>query len=81
MNQWDDFAFTLHYGTNDVEAIRTMKRNQPKECCKQFLIDWLQSNRGDGPKKWSTLLNKLGEGRLNLDQATIDDITTKVKKL
>ena len=60
MNQWDDFAFTLHYGANDIQAIKTTKHNQPKECCKQFLIDWLQYNCGDGPKKFVGLARTVG---------------------
>ena len=59
--EWDDFAYALHYETNAVKAIREKHREDPKKCCRAIFEDWLETDNGDGPKSWQTILDKLKE--------------------
>ena len=79
MDRWEDLADALHYDDPTIRSIKQQENNNTRRCCKEFFRDWLRSNRGDGPKQWSTLLKKLNN--LELEQGIIDGITTKVKEL
>ena len=60
-SEWEDFAYALHYQINSVKAIKEKHREDPKKCCRALFEDWLLTDRGDGPKTWQTILDKLKE--------------------
>ena len=82
MNEWEYIAETFRYDIPTIKAIKEKEREDPRKCCREFFIDWLQTNRGAeaGPKVWSTLLKILKE----IDEIaaeTVQNITEKVKEL
>ena len=58
--KWEDVAYALGY---DIPIVEYIKHNHddPRECCKELLKNWLITNNGTKPKIWSTLLQKVGE--------------------
>ena len=82
MNHWEQIAEALRYENSIIESIKQKEREDPKKCCREFLKDWLNSNRGTGPKVWSTLINILKDPDLELIEAsTMEEIIAKVKQL
>ena len=82
MNEWEYIAEALRYDLATIKAIKDKQRADPKQCCREFFIDWLMTNNGAkaGPKVWSTLLDALKE----VDEIAADiveDMIEKVKKL
>ena len=59
--EWEDVAFLLNYKTHLVNSIKQFYRNDPRKCCRELFIDWLETNHGVSPKTWSTLLNTIAE--------------------
>ena len=82
MNEWEYVAEAFRYQISDIKAIRQKGNGNPKTCCREFFMDWLESDRGSkvGPKVWSTLLDTLKEVD-EIAEGTVDEITAKVKKL
>ena len=82
MNEWEYVAEALRYDIPTIRSIKERGHGDPKRCCREFFIDWLESNRGAkaSPKVWSTLLNTLKEVDEIADE-TIEEITAEVKKL
>ena len=82
MNEWELVAEAFLYDIPTIRAIKEKERGDPRKCCREFFIDWLQTNRGAeaGPKVWSTLLKTLKEVN-DIAAETIQDITAKVKEL
>ena len=58
--EWEDVAYALCYDIPTVKAIKGNNQD-PKKCCKELFVDWLSTDRGAGPKTWSTLIEKLKE--------------------
>ena len=82
MNEWEYVAEVFRYDIPTIKSIKERGCGDPKKCCREFFMDWLQTNRGVevGPKLWSTLLNILREvDEISAD--TIDSIIVKVKYL
>ena len=82
MNEWEYIAEAFRYDINTIMAIKVKKHEDPKQCCREFFMDWLTSNNGSkaGPKVWSTLLDILKK----VDEISSDktkDILTQVKQL
>ena len=82
MNEWEYIAEAFHYDIATIKAIKKIGREDPKQCCREFFMDWLTTNHGAkaGPKVWLTLLDVL----TNIDEISADitkDIVTKVKQL
>ena len=82
MTKWEYIADALYYDLNIVEAIKMKERENPRQCCREFLKDWLMTNNGAtaGPKVWSTLLDALNK----VDEISVDivkDIIAQVKQL
>ena len=80
MNKWEYIAEALRYDIADIEAIKHNQQGIVKKCCREFLKDWLTSNRGTGPKVWSTLLDALKEVD-DISDETVQKITAQVKQL
>ena len=59
MTSWEEVAYSLEYETEQVKAIKSYCREDPKKCCKQLFEDWLDTSNGIDPKTWKTLLNIL----------------------
>ena len=61
----------MHYDIPTIKAIKDKERGDPKKCCREFFIDWLQTKNGAkaGPKVWSTLLDTLKK---------VDEISTDI---
>ena len=56
-------AYILHYDTPaTIDSIKALHQKDPKNCCRELLKDWLETNHGVSPKNWFKLLNtRLGE--------------------
>ena len=82
MDKWDFVAEAFRYQIAEIKAIREKCHGDPKKCCREFFMDWLESNRGAkaGPKVWSTLLDTLKEVD-EIEAGTVEEITTKAKQL
>ena len=59
MTSWEDVAYSLEYKIEEVHAIKSYCREDPKKCCKKLFEDWLSTSNGTSPKTWKTLLNTL----------------------
>ena len=61
MTKWEELAQAFRYDNEIIDAIKLKKREDPKECCREFFRDWLQTNNGAkaGKKVWSTLLDTI----------------------
>ena len=82
MNEWQYIAEALRYDLATIKAIKEKERADPKQCCREFFIDWLMTNNGAkaGPKVWSTLLDTLKDvDEISAD--VVEDIIQKVKQL
>ena len=82
MNQWQYVAEAFRYEIYDIKAIKEKGNGDPKLCCREFFMDWLETQRGArvGPKVWSTLLDTLKEVD-EIAEGTVQEITDKVKLL
>ena len=82
MIEWEYVAYAFRYDIPAIKAIKERERGDPKKCCREFFIDWLQTNHGAevGPKVWSTLLNILKQVD-EISDETVQEITAKVKQL
>ena len=82
MNEWEDVAHAFRYDLATVIAIKQDKRENLKECCKEFFMDWLTTNHGAvvGPKTWSTLLDVL-RSIDDIAADIIEDIAENVQQL
>ena len=58
--EWEKVAYILRYSIPAVKAIKENHQNSEK-CCLKLFVDWLSTDRGTGPKTWSTLIEKLKE--------------------
>ena len=77
--EWEDVAYALRYEISTVDAIKAKYNENPKKCCKELFKDWLSTDRGTGPKTWSTLLDKLKE--IEDLGAAYNEIRDEFKKL
>ena len=80
MNQWEYVADALYYDIAVIIAIKQKKGSEdPKQCCREFFIDWLTSKNGDkaGQKVWSTLINALNK----VDEIATDIVEDIVKEV
>ena len=82
MNEWEYVAEAFRYEIPDIRAIRGKGNKDPRLCCREFFMDWLESNRGArvGPKVWSTLLDTLKKVD-EIAAGTVQEIITEVKQL
>ena len=82
MDKWEFVAEAFYYDLPDIRTIREQGNGDPRQCCREFFMDWLESNRGAeaGPKVWSTLLDRLKEVD-EIAAGTVQEITDKVKLL
>jgi len=56
---WDKVAHQLEFDDSSIRIIQRRYRDDPEECCHQLLKDWVTTNKGVGPKNWTTLLAAL----------------------
>ena len=82
MTKWEYVAEALRYDLATIRTIKEKQREDSKQCCREFFIDWLTTNNGAkaGPKVWSTLLDTLKEVDEIADDIT-EDIIEKIKQL
>ena len=62
--EWEEVAFALRYDIPTVKSIQRNCNNNTIRCCKELFKNWLMTNKGTGPRVWSTLLDafkKVGE--------------------
>ena len=75
---WEDVAYNLDYDTTEINGIKASQQKDPKNCCRELLKDWLETNRGVSPKNWFTLLNSIAE---NKDfTMTVENILKQLEK-
>ena len=59
--EWEEVAFVLRFKIPEVNTIKQKCKEDPRKCCRELFIEWLQADRGIGPKTWATLLDNLKE--------------------
>ncbi|XP_065905175.1 uncharacterized protein [Dysidea avara] len=57
--EWEEVAYALYFDSPEVSAIGLKCLWDPKKCCREVFIDWIERGRGISPKTWSELLNRL----------------------
>ena len=77
--EWKDVAFELDYEIFVVKQISEKHKEDPKKCCQELFMDWLETSNGVGPKIWQTLLDKLKEIK-ELHSVT-KDITVELNQM
>ena len=76
--EWEDVAFMLSFEIPEVNNIRE-KYKDPRKCCRELFIQWLQASCGIGPKTWATLLENLK--KITLFAAVTEEIEQELLKL
>ena len=59
--EWKKVADYLRVDQPTIDLIEEQYRNYPAKCCTELFRKWLNSNCGQGPKCWSTLITVLKE--------------------
>ena len=82
MIQWEQLADGFRYDGAIIAKIKIQNRENPEECCRAFLRDWLDTDNGinAGPKTWSTLFNIIKE-YTSIASEIREDMIKQVKKL
>ena len=57
--KWKVIADFLRVDQPTIDIIEQQYRYQPVECCSELFRKWLNTNCGQGPKCWSTLITIL----------------------
>ena len=76
--EWEDVAFLLNYKPAEINNIKQAQHYDPKRCCRELFIDWLETNHGVSPKDWGTLLNTIAESEDFTK--TVEDILEQLEK-
>ena len=69
---WEDVAYSLRLGYQEIESIKITHKDDPKRCCQRLLINWLHTDKGINPKIWETLLKKIKE---------VEELTASVEEI
>lgn len=69
---WKKIADYLKFDLPTIQIIERRYRNNPEECCDELFRKWLNSNCGQGPKSWCTLITALKE---------IDELTAVTEEI
>ena len=82
MIQWEKLADGFRYDDQVIANIKLQNRENPEECCRAFLRNWLITNNGErtGPKTWSTLFDIIKE-YMSIGSDIREEMITQVKKL
>ena len=59
--EWKMVADYLEIDQTTIDIIEKQCRNDPVKCCTELFRKWINSNCGQGPKCWSTLITILKE--------------------
>ena len=59
--EWQMVADYLEIDQTTIEIIEEQYKNDPIKCCTELFRKWINSNCGQGPKCWSTLITILKE--------------------
>ena len=73
---WEDIAYILGYEYTEVNGIEVQQSHDVNKCCRELLINWLNTSHGPYPKTWTTLLVNLR--RLENLTATVEQIEQKL---
>ena len=76
--EWEDVAFILDYKAAAINSIKQSHHNDPKKCCRELFMDWLETKHGVSPKNWGTLLNTIAES--DDFTKTVEDILEQLEK-
>ena len=76
---WEEVAFVLRFKIHEVNNIKKKCKEDPRKCCQELFIKWLQAGCGIGPKTWATLLDKLK--KIPQLAAVTEDIKLELLKL
>ena len=82
MIQWEQLAEGFRYDGAIIAKIKLQNRENPEECCREFLRDWLVTDNGikAGPKTWSTLFDIIKE-YTSIGRDIREEMITQVKEL
>ena len=59
--KWKMVADYLQIDQTMIDIIEEQYKNDPVQCCTELFRKWINSNCGQGPKCWSTLITILKE--------------------
>ena len=57
--EWNSVAHCLEFTIPSIKIIRKKCRDDPEECCRTLLEEWISTDQGVTPKNWTTLLSVL----------------------
>ena len=82
MVQWEQLAEGFRYDDAIIVKIKQQNRENPEECCREFLRDWLVTDNGikAGPKTWSTLFHIIKE-YTSIASDIREEMIAQVKKM
>ena len=61
--EWNKVAHCLEFTIPSIKIIRQKYRDDPEECCRTLLEEWISTDQGVAPKNWTTLLSVLKQIR------------------
>ena len=78
--EWDTVGYLLRCDTTKINSIKRSNQSAPRRCCQELLIDWLETDHGDGiiNNTWYALLNAIVVHK-NFTKA-IEDILKELEK-
>ena len=59
--EWKRVADFLDYDIATIKLIAETSKEDPMKCCIELFTDWLTTDDGLAPKKWSTLIETVKE--------------------
>ena len=77
---WEDVAYLLKFKANTIKSIKESHHNDPRKCCRELLVDWLETHRGVRPKDWGTLLNTIAasEDFTKIAEGILEELERKI---
>lgn len=80
--EWDTVGHLLRCDITKINSIRTSNPGNPRRCCQQLLIHWLETDHGDGiiNNTWYALLNAIAADK-NFTKSTEDILKELEKKI
>ena len=57
--EWENFAYSMGYEPDTVNAIEKECNGKLEDCCKKLFQDWLTTGHGRTPKTWQTVIERI----------------------
>ena len=77
--EWRTLGENLGFEYSKLESIAAHHRDNPKECCRAVLGQWLDNPPPDYPTTWHGLLELLEDGQLGQVVTELRNVLDKAK--